>query len=413
MESNVTLSLTSHDLYQSFKHEERGVKLIKLLLTCVNHASTGDLHRADTCLHHISQLASVNGDSMQRLTARFSNALANRLVRCWSGIYKAISHSRPNNTNLGWSRQAHYEFPKSFPYMAFAYVVFTEILVKAMSWDCAIHIIDMGSEDPKLWVPILTKLSHGLMGPPQVMITCVSDNKELLENLGTSLLKETKFLDMSFQYNPLNVTLKDLTLDMLGVRPGEALVFVSILNLHVLLAEDEGVDTHFRVNEENDPIKENKRMPEFLRMLRSMSPKLVLVVEQESDHNLARLVDRFVEGLHYYSAIFDSIDTANMVGEISGEDRIRLEDMVGKEISNIVTCEGLERVERHEIIAKWAIRFSRARFKPVSLWFEAMEEAQKVIEGCGTVGYKVFDDRHGLMICWHDRPIHSVSAWII
>ncbi|KAI3784942.1 hypothetical protein L1987_44050 [Smallanthus sonchifolius] len=170
---------------------------------------------------------------------------------------------------------------------------------------------------------------------------------------------------------------------MLDIRPGVALAFVSILNLHLLLAEDEQVDTRFKVNENKDPVKENKNISEFLRMLRAMSPKLVLLVEQESDHNLTDLVDRVVEGLHYCSAVFDSIDTTFTVGKISSEDRIRLEDMVGKEILNVVACEGLERVERHERISRWAVRFSRARFKPVNMWLEAMEEARQVIEGFG------------------------------
>ncbi|KAM0004919.1 putative transcription factor GRAS family [Helianthus debilis subsp. tardiflorus] len=415
MKPDVTLSLTipSSNPSHSFKPEERSVKLIQLLLTCANHVSSGNIHRADSCLRRISQLASVTGDSMQRLAARFAAALANRIIRRWSGVYKALNHYEPTSLNLGWAREAHSMFSKSFPYMTCSYVVLTQTLSKAMSFDRVIHIIDMGSGDPQLWAQLLTKLCHGPMGPPEVKITCVSINKKLLDDLGIILMKEAKTLDMKFQYNPLNVTLMDLTQDMLDIRPGEALAFVSILNLHVLLADDDHVDTHFKVNGDKDPTNENKKISEFLRMLRSMSPKLVLLIEQESDHNLTGLVDRFVEGLHYYSAVFDSIDTIFNIGEISGEDRVRLEDIVGKEILNIVACEGLERVERHERIARWAVRFSRARFKPVNLWLGAMEEAQQVIEGCGPVGYKVVTHRPGLMICWHDRPIYSISAWII
>ncbi|KAJ6765582.1 SCARECROW-LIKE PROTEIN 3 [Salix purpurea] len=78
-------------------------------------------------------------------------------------------------------------------------------------------------------------------------------------------------------------------------------------------------------------------------MIRSMSPKLLFVVEQEADHNLNRSVDRFVEGLNYYSAVFDSIEST-----LAGDERIILEEMFGREIENIVACEGLERIERHE-----------------------------------------------------------------
>ncbi|XP_076941820.1 scarecrow-like protein 3 [Bidens hawaiensis] len=350
---------------------------------------------------------------MQRLAARFAAALANRIITRWSGVYRALNHSELTSPNLGWAREAHSMFPKSFPYMTFSYVVLAQTLVEAMSWDRVIHIIDAGWGDPQLWAQLLTKLYQGPRGPPEVKITCVSDNKKLLDDLGTILRKEAKSLDMTFQCNPLNVTILDLTPDMLDIRPHEALTFVSILNLHVLLAGDDHVDSYFKVNVNKDPISENKKVSDFLKMLRSMSPKLVLLVEQESDHNLPCLVDRVVEGLHYYSAVFDSIDTIFTMGEISGEDRVRLEDRVGKEILNIVAREGLERVERHERIARWAARFSRAQFRPVNLWLEAMEEAQQVIEAWGLVGYKVVTNRPGFMMCWHDRPIYSISAWII
>ncbi|CAI9263808.1 unnamed protein product [Lactuca saligna] len=415
MKPDVTLSLTipSSNHSHSFKPEERGVKLIQLLLTCANHASSGDLHCADLCLNRISQLASVTGDSIQRLAARFATALAYRIIRRWPGLYKALGNSESKSMNIGWAHHANSMFSQSFPYMSLAYLIITQTLAQAMSWDRVIHIIDLGSCDTQLWVRLLQKFAQCPMGPPRVRITCVSSNKVMLEDLGITLVKEAKSLDMPFQYNPLNITLMDLTQDMLEVKPGEALAFVSILNLHVLLAQDDHVDTHFKVNNKNDIIKESKKMGEFLKMVHSMSPKLVLVVEQESNHNLTRLVDRFVEGLHYYSAIFDSIDTTFTIGELSDEERIRLEDMVGQEILNIVACEGLERVERHERIACWAIRFSWAGFKPVNLWVEAMEEAQQVIDSCGPYGYKLVTNRPGSMICWHDRPIYSISAWVI
>ncbi len=54
---------------EATKSEERGLCLIQLLLKCANHTSSGNLHRADACLRHISPLASISGDSIQRLSA--------------------------------------------------------------------------------------------------------------------------------------------------------------------------------------------------------------------------------------------------------------------------------------------------------------------------------------------------------
>ncbi|XP_059624586.1 scarecrow-like protein 3 [Cornus florida] len=407
LKPDVTLSLTlsSPAPLEALKPEERGIKLIQLLLACANHASSGNLHRADACLRQISQLASVSGDSMQRLATRFASALAVRLVKRWPGLYKALNHAGPADVELDRARSI---FTRAFPYMGFAYAIITRTLIQAMSDERIVHIIDLGSGDPKLWVPLLRSLAQLPNGPPHLKFTCVNSNKVVLEKLGAKLVKEAESLDMPFQFNPVNVTLGELTIHTLKVRSGEALALTSILNLHVLLAEDDRVDAHFGVNK-NNVVKDCKRMSEFLAMLHSMSPKVLLLVEQESDHNLNRLVDRFIEGLHYYSAMFDSIDAA-FEGS-SHEERIALEEMFGKDIENIITCEGLERGKRHERYARWMVRFARVGFKPVRLWYHCMEDAKQLVEAYGSDGYKIISQRGSLMICWHDRPLYAVSAW--
>ncbi|KAJ8751771.1 hypothetical protein K2173_025953 [Erythroxylum novogranatense] len=407
---DVTLSLTlSHSsaCAQSLKAEERGIRLIKLLLECANHASSGNLHRADASLREITQLSSVTGDSMQRLATRFSSALAIRIVKCRPGIYKALNQAHKPILEFEKARSL---FVRTFPYLGFAYTIIARTLCHAMASEPAIHIVDLGSGDLKLWVPLLRSLAHLSLGTPRLRVTCVSSNKIALENLGRRLLKEAETLDMPFQFNPLTVSLRDLTKDMLKVRSGEALAFISVLNLHILLAEDDQVEAHFGVSNKSNGIKDCTQMTDFLAMARSVSPKIVFLVEQEANHNSNRLAERFVEGLHYYSAVFDSIDAA--LGATDREERIVLEEMFGREIENIVACEGLERFERHERYGRWMIRLTKAGFKPVRLWYNSDEDGKQMVDAFGKDGYKIIAERSSLMICWHERPLYSVTAWI-
>ncbi|KAL8475895.1 hypothetical protein ACS0TY_028525 [Phlomoides rotata] len=403
---DVTLSLSLPPRNDGLNPHERGIKLIKLLINCANHASSGNLHHADTCLHQITELASISGDSMQRLTARFASALAARVVKRWSGLYKALNNGGNGLVGFDMDR-ARSIFVRAFPYLGFSYAVINRTLVQAMHGERVIHVIDLGSGDPKLWVPFIRAISDGPDGPPRMKITCISKNKEAQKKLECRLAKEAKGLNMEFELNFVDVGLRELTLDMLKVKPGEALALVSVLTLHVLLAEDDRVNAFGRSI--NNQVNGCNRMQDFLEMVKLIGPKVVLLVEQESNHNSTRLVDRFVEGLHYYSALFDSIDTT--FGEISCSDRMALEDMFGKEIENIVAGDGVERKERHERYAKWAVRLSRAGLRPVRLWTETMEEARKVVEAYGPGGFKISSEKAGLMICWHDRPIYAVSAW--
>ncbi|RVW98054.1 Scarecrow-like protein 3 [Vitis vinifera] len=344
----LTLCLSSPDHFEAINPEERGILLIQMLLKCAMNASSGNLHRADACLHQISHHASISGDSMQRLAARFASALAVRLVKRWPGLYKAL------NRNPSWQPKADWAGPifgKVFPHLELAYTIIAQTLTRTMAEERVIHILDTGSGDPEF------------------------SNKLALEKLGIRLVKEAEALAMPFQFNPLNVTLRDLTIDMLRVRSGEALAITSVLNLHTLLAEDDRVDAHFGLNKGN-------------------------IVKEY----------RFVQGLYYYSAIFDSMNAT--LGSSSSEERLAVEEMYGREIENIVACEGLERVERHESYGRWMVRLGRGGFKPVRLWYESMEGVKDLVGGDGEDGYKVRNERASLMICWSQRPLYAISAWI-
>uniref|UniRef100_A0A2N9HUQ4 Uncharacterized protein n=1 Tax=Fagus sylvatica TaxID=28930 RepID=A0A2N9HUQ4_FAGSY len=365
---DVTLSLTLSASptrparIEATKSEERGLCLIQLLLKCANHTSSGNLHRADVCLRHISPLASVSGDSIQRLSARFAYALATHLVKCWPGLYKAliINPSQQPELDPAWAF-----FSKAFPHVHLAHAIIAQTLAQAISMDRVIHVVDLGSSDPDFWVPFMQSLALMSHEPFHLKITCVNSNNVVLEKLGLRLIKEAQGLGIPFQVNPLNVSLRDLTIDMLKVRLGEeALGFVSILNLHVLLAEDDRVDAHFGTNKS----------------------------------------DKVKSWLHYYSAMFDSLDVN--CGSLSCEERLAIEEMFGREIVDIVADEGVEREERHERYARWMVRFVGAGFKPMHMWFDA----KQMIDAYGKDGYNIMKDRASVMICWHQRPLYAVSA---
>ncbi|KAA8547186.1 hypothetical protein F0562_003605 [Nyssa sinensis] len=93
--------------------------------------------------------------------------------------------------------------------------------------------------DPSRFEPISTKA----VKPP-----CTGDHCRTSPRLG----KEVESLDMPFQFNHVNVSLRELTIDMLKVRSGKALALTSVLNLHVLLAEEDRIDAHFGHSDKNN-----------------------------------------------------------------------------------------------------------------------------------------------------------------
>ncbi|CAB4298808.1 unnamed protein product [Prunus armeniaca] len=83
---------------RELKSEERGLYLIQLLYSCANHVASGSIENANIWLDHISQLASPDGDTMQRIAAYFNEALADRMLKAWPGCVRGYKsgHSGSN-----------------------------------------------------------------------------------------------------------------------------------------------------------------------------------------------------------------------------------------------------------------------------------------------------------------------------
>lgn len=115
-----------------------------------------------------------------------------------------------------------------------------------------------------------------------------------------------------------------------------------------------------------------------------------------------------MEALHYYAAIFDSLDA--MLPKYDTR-RAKVEQFYfGEEIKNIVSCEGPDRVERHERVDQWRRRMSRARFQASPI--KMVAQAKKWLdENTVCDGYTVVEDKGCLVLGWKSRPIIAASCW--
>ncbi|PHU30896.1 Scarecrow-like transcription factor PAT1 [Capsicum chinense] len=136
----------------------------------------------------------------------------------------------------------------------------------------------------------------------------------------------------------------------LNVRPAEPLAVNFALVLHHMHDESAGTQNH---------------RDRLLRMVKSLSPKIVTLVEQESNTNTVQFFPHFLETLNYYLYVFESIHVALPRDH---KERINVEQhCLAREIMNILKYEEAKRVERHELLERWRSRFSMANFKPYPL----------------------------------------------
>lgn len=428
---------------RELKSEERGLCLIQLLLTCANHVAAGSLDNANLCLEQISLLAAADGDSMQRMAAYFTEGLAGRVLKSWPGLYKAL-----HSTNLhpaSDSLLAHKLFFDLCPFLKVSYLVSNQSILEAMEGEKMVHVVDLSCSEPAQWIALMQALSSRPEGPPHLRITGVHDLKEVLEQTAIKLTEEAEKLDIAFQFHPVVAKLESLDVESLRVKTGEALAISSVLQLHSLLACDDGLPRKTttttppyvlqrgsRVNHhpgtlgelmEKDMINNghspspdsassvpfSSKMDSFLASLWGLSPKIMVVAEQESNHNGASLMERLLEALYFYAALFDCLESTVARGSV---ERMKVEKMMfGEEIKNIIACEGLERKERHEKLERWMRRLDMAGFGRVPMSYYAMLQATRLLQSYGCDGYRIKEENGAVVICWQDRALYSVSAW--
>ena len=239
----------------------------------------------------------------------------------------------------------------------------------------------------------------------------------MLTQTAVALTKEAERLDVPFQFNPVVSRLEALDVESLRVKTGEALAVTSSLQLHCLLASDDDSGKHHQGSgdhkrqrsPESGVSPSTSRADAFLGALWGLSPKVVVVTEQEASHNAAPLTERFVEALNYYAALFDCLESAAPRGSV---ERARVERWhLAEEVKNIVACDGAERRERHERLDRWAARMEGNGFARVPLSYYSLLHARRAAQGLGCDGFKVREDKGAFFLCWQERAIFSVSAW--
>lgn len=436
---------------RELKPEERGLYLIHHLLICANHVASGSIENANLTLERIALHASPDGDAMQRIATYFTEALAHRVLKSWPGLHKALNSTKM--TSIADQILAQRLFFELCPFLKLSYVITNQAILEAMEGEKMVHIIDLYAFEPAQWINLLQSLSTRPEGPPHLRITGIHEQKEVLEQMAFRLTEEAERLDTPFQFDPVVCRLENLDVASLRVKTGEALAISSVLQLHSLLAIDDEmqgrksppsapnslntnnhlqrvmhmkqrtlgewlekdlVQMHSPGNDSasaSSPLSLNAspKMGSFLNALWSLSPKLMVITEKESNQDGLCLMERVLEALNFYAAMFDCLESA--VPRASGE-RQRVEKMLfGEEIKNIIACEGVERKERHEKLEKWSLRLELAGFGRVSLSYNGMLQAGRLLQCYGNDGYNVKEENGCFFLCWQERALFSVSAW--
>ncbi|XP_062171138.1 DELLA protein GAIP-B-like [Alnus glutinosa] len=365
--------------------QENGIRLVHALLACAEAVQQNNLNLAEALVKQIGFLAVSQAGAMRKVATYFAEALARRIYR----VYPQI----PLDHSLSDILQMH--FYETCPYLKFAHFTANQAILEAFSGKKRVHVIDFSMNQGMQWPALMQALALRPGGPPAFRLTGIgpptADNSDHLQEVGWKLAQLADTINVEFEYRGFVAnSLADLDASMLELRPSEveSVAVNSVFELHKLLARPGAVE-------------------KVLSVVKQMKPEIVTVVEQEANHNGPVFVDRFTESLHYYSTMFDSLE-----GSASSNDKVMSEVYLGKQICNVVACEGADRVERHETTAQWRGRLGSAGFAPVHLGSNAFKQASVLLAlFAGGDGYRVEENNGCLMLGWHTRPLIATSAW--
>ncbi|KAK4410794.1 GRAS family protein RAM1 [Sesamum angolense] len=373
-----------------------GMKLVQQLISCAEAVACRDKSHASLLLSELRANALVFGSSFQRVASCFVQGLADRLALVQP--LGTVGYIAPKMNIMDIASEKKEEALRLVyeicPHIQFGHFVANSSILEAFEGESLVHVVDLGMTlglpHGQQWHSLIRSLAKRPGPSPCLRITAIGLCIDKFRVIGDELETYAIELGLNLEFSVVESNLENLKPEDIKVVPGEVLVVNSILQLHCVVKESRGA------------------LNSVLQIIHELSPKVLVLVEQDSSHNGPFFLGRFMEALHYYSAIFDSLDA--MLPKYDTR-RAKMEQFYfAEEIKNIVSCEGPARVERHERVDQWRRRMSRAAFQPVPL--KMLAQAKQWLSSINACeGYTIVEEKGCLVLGWKSKPIVAASCW--
>ncbi|KAG2286770.1 hypothetical protein Bca52824_046374 [Brassica carinata] len=323
------------------------------------------------------------GSSPERVVAYFAQALQARVISTYlSGACSHLSESPIPSQKIFAALQT---FNSLSPLIKFSHFTANQAIFQALDGEDSVHIIDLDVMQGLQWPGLFHILASRPRKLRSIRITGFGPSSDVLASTGRRLADFAASLSLPFEFRPIVGKIGNVTdPSRLGRRPGEAVV-VHWMQHRLYDVTGNGIDA--------------------LEIVRRLRPNLITMVEQElsyDDGGGGCFLGRFVEALHYYSALFDALGDG--LGEESGE-RFTVEQIVlATEIRNIVGG-------KRRGVMRWKEELSRVGFRPVSLRGNPATQAGLLLGMLPWNGYTLVEENGTLRLGWKDLSLLTASAW--
>ncbi|XP_009792508.1 GRAS family protein RAM1-like [Nicotiana sylvestris] len=387
----------------SVVEDGKGLHLIHSLLISATAVDENSFDSAVENLHELYQNVSLLGDSVQRVAAYFADGLIARLLTRNSPFYDMIMKLPTQEEEF----LAFTEFYKVSPFYQFAHFTSNQAILEAFEKEektnnGLLHVIDFDISYGFQWPSLIQSLSENAATPNRISLKITGYGKTIDE------LRETETRLVSFAKG-----FRNLSFEFQGVLSGSKLS-----NLIKRKNETLAINLIFHLNS----LSSYSKVSHTLKEVHNLCPSIVTIVEQEGCKSPQNFLPRFMESLHYFAAMFDSLDDCLPIDSI---ERLSIEkNLLGKEIKNVLNYEKNNNfLSRYEQMETWKGRMESHGFLGLPLSSKNIMQAKLLLKirshsspiqlDGGNGGFMIFEteDPRAISLAWQDWSIVTASAW--
>jgi hypothetical protein len=372
------------------------VDLRTLLIHCAQAVAADDRLLAGELIKKIRQHSSRDGECCQRLAFYFVNGLEARLAGTGSQLFHKMLAKRISKDDV---LKVYNFYLAVCPFRRVSYAFANQTIMEASVGQSRVHIIDFGVYTCLQWPSLIQRFGEQGVAP-RIRITTIEVPQpgfsplENIERVGKLLAHYANMYKVPFQYQGLYSRYEDIQIEDLNIEEDEVLIINCMYQMK---------------NLGDETVAMNSARDRVLKIMRRMNPKVFILGILNGSYSSPFFVTRFKELLFHYSSIFDMLDTN---APRDNEARKLLEGgLLGRQILNIVACEGADRIERPETYQPWQARCLKAGFKQLPLEPAIMKTVLRMKKEFYHEDFVADEDNDWLLQGWKGRVLYALSKW--
>lgn len=371
-----------------------------LLRECARAIFEKDSGKINYLLWKLNELASPYGDCDQKLASYFLQALFCKATESGQRCYKTLISIAEKRRSFDTARKLILKFQEVSPWTTFGHVASNGAILEALDGESKIHIIDISNTLCTQWPTLLEALATRNDDTPHLKLTIVVTSnivKSVMKEITQRMEKFARLMGVPFEFNVINDLnrLGELTKEAIGVQEDEAIAVNCIGALRTVEFDKRG---------------------DVIRILHSLNPRVVTVVEEEADFSSTKnnFIKCFEECLRFYTIYFEMLEESFVP---TSNERLMLERECSRSMVRILSCDDESDIagdcERRERGIQWSEKLKET-FSTVGFSDDVVDDVKALLKRY-RVGWSLVppqgDDSIGIYLTWKDEPVVWASAW--